>query len=335
MLIGRLVGGIGLTVLGLVILAAGAWSALAIWYRAGDGDLLRDTLAVCVAVVTLAAAGSLATRHRWWATGAFVVMLGAVLGWWLTITPSNDLDWSPEGARTATAVIEGDRLTITNVRDFNWRTETDFDPRWETRTYNLSSVTGADLIMSYWAGETIAHTMLSFGFDNGTFLVFSVEIRKRKGQDYDPIAGFFKSYGLIAVAADERDAVRLRSNIQGSDVRIFRLRMPPDQARALLLQYAAELSELAQSPRFYNTLNANCTTLVFHLVRAIHPSLPLDPRVLLSGYLPDYVYELGALDTSMPFARLRDLSHIHDKALRAGADPDFSAIIRDGVPKPR
>jgi hypothetical protein len=176
--------------------------------------------------------------------------------------------------------------------------------------------------------------MLSFGFSNGTFLVCSVEIRKRQGQAYDAIAGFFKSYGLIAVAADERDAVRLRSNVQGSDVRIFRLRMTPDQARALLLQYAAELNELARTPRFYNTLNANCTTLVFHLVRAIHPSLPLDPRVLLSGYLPDYVYDLGALDTSMPFPRLRELSHIHDKATLADADPDFSALIRDGVPKP-
>ncbi len=177
--------------------------------------------------------------------------------------------------------------------------------------------------------------MISFGFDNGTFLVFSVEIRKQKGQDYDPIAGFFKSYGLIAVAADERDAVRLRSNVQGSDVRIFRLRMTPMQARALLLQYAEELNTLAQTPRFYNTLTANCTTLVFQLVRAIHPSLPLDPRVLLSGYLPNYVYDLGAVDTTMPFSRLRELSHIHDKALQADSDPAFSARIRDGIPQPR
>ncbi len=148
MTLSRLGRVIGLTVLGLLILLAGAWCTLAVWYRAAAPEPIHGGVAAAMALLTLAAAGCLATRQRWRAAGAFAVAFVAVSGWWLTITPSNDLDWSPEGARTATAVIDGDHLIIANVRNFDWRTETDFEPRWETRTYSLSEVLGADLIMS-------------------------------------------------------------------------------------------------------------------------------------------------------------------------------------------
>jgi Domain of unknown function (DUF4105) len=130
------------------------------------------------------------------------------------------------------------------------------------------------------------------------------------------------------------DIVRVRSNVRGEDVRIYRLRMPPAAARSLLGEYVQEANELAPAPRFYNTLTTNCTTLVFEMVRVIHPGLPMDYRVLLSGYLPNYVYDLGATVTSMPFAKLRDLSRIREKALRADGDPNFSERIRVGIPKP-
>jgi hypothetical protein len=221
------------------------------------------------------------------------------------------------------------------VRNFTWRSDTDFDQRWEQRSFDLSRITDVDLIMSYWAGEAIAHTIVSFGFADGARLAFSIETRKAVGEAYSPIAGFFKEYELAIVAADERDVVRVRSNVRGEDVRIYRLRTSPADARVLLGEYVAEANQLAQAPRFYNTLTANCTTLVFGMVRVIRPGLKLDARVLLSGYLPDYVYDLGAVDTSMPLAELRERARIHGRAIRADADPDFSARIRDGIPVPR
>ena len=114
--------------------------------------------------------------------------------------------------------------------------------------------------------------------------------------------------------------MRVRSNVRGEDVRIYRLRMPPMYAQALLREYVADANDLARQPRWYNTLTGNCTTLVFGMLRVIRPGLMLDYRVLLSGYLPNYAYDLGATDTSMPFERLRELSSIHDKAARADAD---------------
>jgi hypothetical protein len=188
--------------------------------------------------------------------------------------------------------------------------------------------------MSYWMGGAIAHTIVSFGFDDGARLAFSSETRKESHEQFSSIAGFFKQYELAIVAADERDVVRVRSNIRGEDVRIYRLRMSPENAQILLREYLAKANELAARPRFYNTLTSNCTTLVVDMVRVIHPGLPLDPRVISSGYLPDYAFAVGATDTSTSFEKLRELSRIHDKALSADADPNFSAKIREGIPFP-
>jgi hypothetical protein len=224
---------------------------------------------------------------------------------------------------------------VKNVRNFAWRSDTDFDQRWEQRTYNLSRLTNVDLIMSYWMGEAIAHTIVSFGFDDGARLAFSIETRKEIGEGYSSFAGFFKQFELAVVAGDERDVVRVRSNVRGEDVRIYRLRMTPANARVLLREYVAEANDLAREPRFYNTLTANCTNLVFDMVRVIHPGLPLDIRVLLSGYLPNYAYDLGATDTSVSFERLRETAKIHDNAVQADSDALFSARIREGIPVPR
>ena len=330
----RLAYWIVLALLATAILSTGVWCSIAVWYRCGAGEPWRSLLAGATLAFALVVAACLATPRRWLALAAYAAAFVLFLGWWASITPTNDRNWTPDVARTVTATIDGDRLVISNVRNFTWRSDTDFDQRWEQRTYSLSHVTDVDLIMSYWMGEAIAHTIVSFGFDDGGRLDFSIETRKERGESYSSIAGFFKQYELAIVAADERDVVRVRSNVRGEDVRIYRLRMPPTDAQRLLREYIAAANDLALTPRFYNTLTSNCTNLVFGMVRVIHPGLPLDARVVLAGYLPNYAYDLGATDTSMSFERLRDLAKIHDKALQADADPDFSARIRDGIPVP-
>jgi hypothetical protein len=330
----RLVRGAGFVLLALAMLLVGLWCSIAIWYQCGAGGPLRGLLTGSAAVLTLIAVACLATRRRWLVAGICSASVAAFLAWWTTILPTNDRNWAPDVARTVTATIDGDRVVVNNVRNFTWRSNVDFDPRWEQRTYYLSHLTDVDLIMSYWMGEAIAHTIVSFGFDNGERLAFSIETRKESDESYSSIAGFFKQYELAIVAADERDVVRVRSNIRGEDVRIYRLRMTPRDARRLLREYLDEANDLARTPRFYNTLTSNCTTLVFDMVRVIHPGLPLDARVILAGYLPNYAYAVGATDTSMPFEKLRELSRIHDKAALADADPDFSEKIREGIPVP-
>jgi Domain of unknown function (DUF4105) len=323
---------LGVALAGLVILAAGLWGSLAIWVRLAPSSPLREIPSGGLILLALAAIVCLALR-RWWVIVLYGACFAALLAWWATLVPSNDRVWAADVARMASGSVDGDHVVVRNVRNFLGHSDADFDPRWETRSYNLATLTGVDLVMSYWAGEAIAHTMLSFGFADGEHLVFSIEIRKEQQESYSAVAGFFRSYELSYIAADERDVIGVRTNVRGEDVRIYRLRMPPAEARRLLLEYITEANDLTHVPRFYNSLTTNCTTQIFRLVRLLQPGLPLDYRVLLTGYVPDYVYDIGGLDTRMPFVTLRERSHIKGRA--ASTDPEFSRKIRDGVPIPQ
>ena len=320
---------LGIAAAGLVLLLSGLWGALAIWFRLAPAAPAREILAGGLLLLAVVAIVCLALR-RWRVVALYGVCFVAVFAWWMTLQPSNDRVWADDVARTASGTIEDDRLTMRNVRNFIWHSDSDFEPRWETRSYDLNALTGVDLFMSYWAGELIAHAIVSFGFADGQHLAFSIEIRKEKTESYSALAGFFRVYELSFIAADERDVVGVRTNVRGEDVRLYHLRVTPVQARALLLEYVAEANALADTPRFYNSLTTNCTTQIFHMVRTLQPSLPLDYRVLLAGYLPEYVYDLGRLDTNLPFEVLRDRSHIRGKA--DSTDPGFSKKIREGVP---
>ncbi len=267
----------------------------------------------------------------------FAVLFIGLIGWWAGLKPSHERNWIPELARLPQMSVADNRLTVTNLRHFTWRTESDYDQRWETRSYDLSRIQGADLFLSYWSGEAIAHLLLSFTFADSDPLTISIEIRREKGEEWSALAGFFRNYEMAYVAADERDLIGLRTQARGEDTRLFRLNASPAQARDLLLAYAGDINRLAQEPRWYNTLTTNCTTVVYHLVGQVAPgwkfSLPLDPRVLLSGYLPGYLRDIGSVRQDMPLDELVKLSHIGEKARSLKPDsPDFSRIIREGVP---
>jgi hypothetical protein len=327
----RVIRWLGVVPAGLVLLLSGLWGALAIWFRLAPAPPARELLAGGLLLLAVVAIVCLALR-RWRVVALYGVCFVAVFAWWATLQPSNDRAWADDVARTASGTVDGDRLVMRNVRNYAWRSDSDFEPGWETRSYDLKALTGVDLFMSYWAGESIAHAIVSFGFADGQHLAFSIEIRKERTESYSALAGFFRAYELSFIAADERDVVGVRTNVRGEDVRLYRLRMTPAQARALLLEYVAEADALAHTPRFYNSLTTNCTTQIFRMVRTLQPGLPLDYRVLLAGYVPDYVYDLGRLNTSLPFEALRDRSHIRGKS--DSTDPDFSKRIREGVPDP-
>jgi Domain of unknown function (DUF4105) len=188
----------------------------------------------------------------------------------------------------------------------------------------------------HWMGDAIAHIMVSFGFA-GDHVAFSIETRKEKGEAYSSVAGFFKRYELIYVVGDERDLIRVRSNYRRPEelVYLYRTRMNHDNARRLFLEYVHRINQLKERPAFYNTLTTNCTTDVWSLARALSATqVPLDWRVLLSGYFPEYAYDLGSLDTRIPFAGLKARSLINEAAHAADQDPAFSSRVRAGLPRP-
>lgn len=316
------------------------WGALALWFRGPTARGLTIALIAAWVVLGILTATILLTPspsalHDTGLT-IYIIIFYCVLAWWRSIRPQQQRDWAADVDQLLSSHIESSVVTLHNVRNFAWRTREDFTPRWETRQYNLADLRSLDLIVSYWAGPLVAHTLVSFGFKDGRQLVFSVEVRRTRGQTFSALGGLFKQSELLLVAADERDIVHTRSNVRGEAVYLYRVDLSLPQICALFHAYLQKADVLRQQPIFYNSLFSNCTTLVYAMVKHIVPSMPWDYRLILSGYLPQYLYSLGALDTSRAFADLRRHSHINARTrasnISGHANPDFSRIIRAAVP---
>lgn len=311
----------------LITILSGAWGTLALWYQLPGGTVARTLGSAAWTLAVFALAVFAISRRSWLPLGVYAAMYVALLLWWASIAPSNNRVWSDDVARMLTGRVQGNAITLDNVRDFTWRADDDYDVRWETRHYDLDRLASADAVLSYWGSKAIAHAMISFGFDDGSHVVFSVEIRKKRGDRYSSIGGFFRQFETTLVAADERDIIRVRTNVRGEDDYLYPLRMDKATMRALFLSYVQAANTLSVAPEFYNTITSNCTTIVYRMARQIDPGLPWDARLLLTGYLPEYLYKIGAVDRSVPVEQLRRRGRITDKARNASA-ADFSRAIR-------
>ena len=325
---------IGIAMLSVVVALMAAWATLAIYYSNLSGGFLRPGLAGLFALATVSAFFFLPKRGRTLAW--FVPVFTVVVIWWMIIPASNTRNWQAEVARAPYATIEGDFITIHDIRNFNYRTETDFDAVYYDRTFDLTKLDSADLIAVYWAGDAIAHIMMSFGFNGKDFITFSIETRKEQGEDYSTIKGFFKQYELIYIVGDERDLIRVRTDYRNpqEDVYLYRFGARPKRVREVFMAYIRQINSMKERPEWYNTLTTNCTTNVIHLMRATGGRATYNWKVILSGYAPQYAYEFGALETRIPFDELKRRSHINPKAHEVGNDPEFSQKIRENLPLP-
>lgn len=310
-----------------------AWGVGMIYYSPLPSETLRAGVACLFVAAT--ALGFILLPHRD-ALLIFCAAFAALVFLFLDIPASNDRDWQPEVAVTPWAEIDGNRVTIHGVRNLDYRTETDFTPRWETRTYDVGELDSADLVAAYWAGKAIAHIMLSFGFKGKEYLAISIEMRKERGESYSTLAGFFRQYELIYIVADERDVIRVRTTYRQpqEDVYVYRVHAPRENIRRAFMDYLKTINEMRERPRFYNTLTTNCTTGAGAHTRVNPESPPWSWKILLSGYLPEYLYEIGRLDTTLPFPELERLSHVNARAHAADRDVEFSRRIREGLPVP-
>ena len=311
---------------------AAAWGAFALWYQLPGNHGLKAVGVAFWSVLSLAVLVALWSRHIARGLGVFAAAFAILLAWWHLIPPSNDEIWADDVAQMTSGVVDGQYVTLHNVRNFDWRSDSDYTQRWETRRYDLDKLKSVDMIMSYWTIPAIAHMLVSFGFDNGDYVVFSVEIRPRKGEGFSEIGGFFKEFELSIIAADERDVIRVRTNVRGEDDYLYRIQMPAATMRSLFLAYIDQANTLVHTPRFYNTITANCATLVYHMMKRIVGHLPLNYSLLLTGYLPEYVYRIGGLDSHYSFAELRARGRITERAKAADRSESFSTEIRRGIP---
>lgn len=330
-------GLVGAVFAGLLLLGLAGWGTLALYYFDHKDLALRTGLAAAFALVSLIAlVGFALPRWRWRAFAIHLVLFAVLLAWWRSIPPSNDRDWQPEVAVLSYATITGDRVTLHNIRNFDYRTETDFTPGYYDKTFDLSKLEGVDLIASYWMGPAIAHIFLSFSFEGGDHLAISIETRKERGEGYSTMQGFFRQYELYYVVADERDLIRVRTNYRKDppeDVYVYRMHGPVENGRRVFLQYIEQINALKDRPQWYNTLTTNCTTAIWMHSRVNPGHAPLSWKILASGYVPEYLHEIGRLGTGLPFAELQRRAHVNARARAADKAADFSRQIRAALPE--
>ncbi len=319
-----------LVALGFLLRAVVAGGAtLAVYYSNLPWPWLRLALALTFAAFSVWALWLARTRRT---LGVFAAAFLCVVAWWISIRPTHDRPWRPEVAVMPRAFIDGDRVRITGVRDFDYRSRHDFDARYQEREVSISNLTSVDFFVSYFMPGPVAHTFLSFNFDNAAPLCVSIETRPEVGKGFAPVASLFKQFELIYVVGDERDVVRVRTNFRGEDVYLYHIRTTPERARQLFRIYLDRINELADRPEFYNLLTNSCTINIVRYARIAGKPWRVDLRHLLNGFIDSYLYNMGLIDTDLPFAKLRPRSRINDAAQAADKAPDFSKRIRDAVP---
>jgi len=306
-----------------------AWATLAIYYSNLPWAGLRIVLAGAFAAFSLWALWLSRQRRM---SALFIVLFLCVVAWWISISPSHDREWRPEVAVMPRAFIDGDRVRITGVRNFDYRSRDDFDVHYEERIVQLSHLTGLDFFVSYWSEGFVAHTFVSFIFDNAPPLSISIETRPEVGEGFDPVASLFKQFELIYVVGDERDLVRVRTSYRGESVYLYRLNSSPDNVRRLLMIYLARINELADKPEWYHLLTNSCTINIVRYANAAGRAGRFNIRHLLNGLIDSYLYHSGRVDTTLPFDELRRRSLINAAAQAADDAADFSDRIRASLP---
>jgi hypothetical protein len=267
------------------------------------------------------------------AVSLFAVLFAVVLVVFFLKKPSNDRHWQPDLALLPYATIEGNEATVHNIRNCDYRSETDFTVHYYDKTFDLDKLTSVDLYLVDWGLKSLVHTMLSFGFNNRDYVAISIEARKEQGEGYSTLKGFFRQYELTYVVADERDVVRLRTNYrQGETVYLYRAKGSKEMFRQVFLDYLHAINQLKEKAEWYNALLTNCTTQLRGHTRPYFHKVFWDWRLLANGYADELAYEKGTLDTSLPFAELKKISIINVQAKAADQDPDFSLRIREKLP---
>ncbi len=319
------------TIVGLTLLLMSVWAMGAIWFLSSLSPAVRTGLLALYGLGALCL--PLLLRLHWQGLAVSAGLFLSVVIWYFSFSPSNTRDWQPDLAVLPWAEIAGEKVTVHNIRNCDYRTETDFTCHYYDRSFDLTTLKTLDLFLVYWGSPNIAHTMLSFGFQGQGNVCFSIETRKEKGEEYSAVKGFFRQYEKAYIVADERDVVRLRTNYRNQeDAYLYRLNVPPEVARKIFLDYLGTVNHLKNTPEWYNALFGNCTTSIRQHTIPYNPNARLDWRLIVNGYIDQMLYERNLLNTTIPFTALKQQSYINKKAQAADQSPDFSQRIREGLP---
>ena len=262
--------------------------------------------------------------------GAVVALLFVAAIAWNRVQPLSSGEWAPAHARVAYAEMDGPEVTIHNVRNFRYRSVNDFDAQYESRRYDLDQLNSVWYIVTpFGSGQGAAHTFLSFGFADSTYVSVSVEARRQPDEGYSLIGGMMKRYELIYVIGDERDLIGVRAQHRGNTVHAYPIRTNAEKMRAVFVNVLKRANALRDMPEFYNTFTNNCTTSVLkHVNEVADERIPYGLKILLPARSDRLAYDRGLIDTDLPFHEAKARFDVTARAVAAGDAPDFSTQIR-------
>ena len=304
-----------------------SWAALAIAFAPSGPSPTTWSISAALVAGSLLAEAVRPTRRPWASHAArafpFIASLGVVTWFWMVPAPAS-ADWRPECAGTARVVLERERATVRDVRAFCYRSsDTDAEPRWETRTYDLAALDRVDVFFSHWGPKFICHTFLSFGFarpdGSREHVCVSIEARKRSGQEYSALGGMFRQFTLQYIWADETDVVRVRTDFRGETVRRYRLRLDPPEVRRLFDRYAHETERLAAEPRWYNAVTQSCGVDMLRTALGGRMGLIPTPHDLLNGLWEEDAWAEGRTQPRLPLEATLEAADITSDARAVGA----------------
>lgn len=325
---------VGFFVLFFLFLLISGWSILAMYYLLPPDYILRYiTVGIFIFIAFFTIFSLFYKKWRQQALSAYLFVFISILVLYFSLSPSNKHHWQTDVEKLPYAAINGDLITVYNIRSFEYQSENEYSPAYYDKTFNLQELEGVDVIASYWMGDAIAHIFLSFAFSGGNHLAVSIEARKEKTEEYSTLKGFFRQYELCYIVADENDIIRLRTNYRKNppeEVYLYRAKAPLENGQRLFLEYIHKINNLYNHPEFYNALTTNCTTNIWLNTHVNPDHLPLDWKILVSGYLPEYLYENNKLETyGLFFPDLKKRSKINDAAQNSSGVSDFSYLIRE------
>ena len=303
------------------------WTAGAVYYDVGQRSWWGSLLSIgwivgAVLIIIFVKPIGLATL-------IITIVFLIVLAWWLTQKPSHDRNWDQNFSKLPQLMLSDDQLTVINVRNSNYRSLEDYDCRYETRTYQMSSLKAADVLILYWGSNWMCHPMAIFDFGDDQHLCFSIEVRYREGEPYDIIRSMYRQNELMYVVCDERDAILRRTKYSvGHECYLYRLQTGVEHARQLLSEYIESTNAIVDQPRWYNAVTENCTTSIYWQRRE---KPPWDWRMLFNGTFDKMLYDRGRLFRELPFNELKQKSLINTVA-NGASEENFSREIRAGLP---
>lgn len=250
------------------------------------------------------------------------------------LMPSNERKWSQNHAVMPTADINGNTVTVKNIRYSKYESAERYTTRYYDASFNLDEIRSIDLIVvPFRATPRLAHIQTSFGFADGRHLGLSIEARYEEGEKYDALGSALRQFELIYVFADERDLIRIGTDVNKNEVHLYRLKFEPNEVREMFLDAVQRANKLARQPEFYHPLRNSCVTnLIAHINKGRPQAIPKEYRTLLPGLLDSYVYDLKLVNTAeKDFKQAKENAKVNWLVEKYGDLEYFSAGIRQNM----